>query len=201
MEQSNALLKPRTAPTRRLYVRKSPRRRLYHSLERGFHFAEFIRGDDSINYIDLWGLSAGDVKTTTVTANGAGNGLFASFIVGEAGGQTNKSWYTMNYTVEETGEKFSAKYTDTSLEGSGFKLGVGAYTLTIEDTGKFNGEPTREEIIRSFAGDVTTVGFSASYFGFYSFETENWVVTTGTFGVSAGLPVSGGFEEFETRLR
>jgi hypothetical protein len=45
-----------SAPTKRLYLRQSPRRRNNHSLERGFYNAEFSTGDDPINYTDLWGL-------------------------------------------------------------------------------------------------------------------------------------------------
>jgi hypothetical protein len=62
MKQSSALLQPRTAPTKRLYLRKSPQRRNNHSLERGFYIAEFARGDDPINFIDSLGLSANDIK-------------------------------------------------------------------------------------------------------------------------------------------
>jgi murein DD-endopeptidase MepM/ murein hydrolase activator NlpD len=62
MKQSSALLKPKTTPTKRLYLRKSPRRRNNHSFERGFYNAEFSTGDDPVNFIDLWGLNDSDAN-------------------------------------------------------------------------------------------------------------------------------------------
>ena len=72
MRESSAVVKQKTVPTKRLYVRKSPRRRKYHSLERGFHFAEFARGDDPVNYTDLWGLSASDKASSMGSFSGSG---------------------------------------------------------------------------------------------------------------------------------
>jgi hypothetical protein len=151
-------------------------------------------------------LQVGDVVgkliETTVTANGAGNGIFASAIIGESGAEFDKSWYSMDFKIQETGETFSAKYTTTSVEGEGFKLGVGVYTLTIDAVGKFKGKPpTPNQIMDSFAGEAISLGFSFFWFGAGGSETENWTVTTGTFGASIGVPGSGGFERSRTQRR
>jgi hypothetical protein len=55
------------------------------------------------------GETVGKLKETTIYASGAGNGMFVSAIVAESGMEIDKSWYTMNFIINETGEKFSAK--------------------------------------------------------------------------------------------
>jgi hypothetical protein len=67
MKQSIALLQPRTAPTKRIYLRQSPRRRNNHSFERGFYIAQCSTGDDPINFIDLWGLESKEQRTVEIT--------------------------------------------------------------------------------------------------------------------------------------
>jgi RHS repeat-associated protein len=142
----------------------------------------------------------GKLKETTVTANGSGNGIFASAIIGGSGAEIDKSWYEMQFKIQETGETFSAKYTTTAVEGEGFKLGAGIYTLTIDATGKFKGKPpTQNQIMDSFAGEAISLGFSFLWFGVNGSETENWTVNTGTFGISVGIPGSGGAEKSHTQ--
>jgi hypothetical protein len=144
----------------------------------------------------------GKLKETTVIATGSGNGIFASGVIGESGAEIDKSWYDMLFKIQETGETFSAKYTTTAVEAEGFKLSAGVYTLAIEATGKFKGKPpTPNQIMDSFGGEAISLGFSYLWFGVNGSETENWTFTTSTFGISIGVPGSGGFERSYTQRR
>ena len=153
-------------------------------------------------------LQVGDVvgkqKTTTIEAQGSGIGIFMSTIVGSSGGQLDKSWYDMNFKIKETGESFSAKFTTTSIEGSGLKFGVGAYTLSIEASAVFKGKsPTRQEILNDFAaGETTSLGFGVLFSGVNGAESGRWTVNTGTLSISLGpIPFSVGFEKSKTKQR
>ena len=151
-------------------------------------------------------LQVGDVVgkplVTTVTASGEGNGFFASAIVALSGMEIDKSWYSIDFTINETGEKFSAKYTTTAIEGEGYKLGLGVYTLFIEAHGRFEGKPpTPAQIIDSFADENISISFSLSCFGFITSESKNWKVKIGTFGVSVGTPFYGVVEKTFTKRR
>ena len=150
------------------------------------------------------GDTVGKQKTTTVEARGSGNGIFASAIVGESGGQFDKSWYSMRFTIKETGESFSAKFTTTSLEGSGLKLGIGAYTLSIEASAVFKGRPpSPTEIIESFAaGESTALVFGIWFASVSGTESGQWIINTGTYSASLSpIPVNFGFEKSRTMIR
>jgi hypothetical protein len=131
----------------------------------------------------------GKLKTTTIKATGSGIGFFVSAIVGEAGSQIDKSWYEMMFTIVETGEKFFAKFTTTSVEGEGFKLGLGLYTITLEASAIYKGKPpTREQIISDFTGESKSMGFGIMFVGVSGSEANQWTVGTGNLNISVGFP-------------
>ncbi len=109
----------------------------------------------------------------------------------------------MYFTIEETGEKFFAKFTTTSVEGSDFKLGVGAYTLTLEASAVFRGKrPTREDIISDFAsGESISIGVGLFFVGINGTESGRWTISTGNLSGSVGCPFSYGIEKSKTRVR
>lgn len=152
-----------------------------------------------------WGIDSGVRDGDwAVTAKGSGvGGIISGIISGSIGEvvnfQKDLSSYQMDFTIEETGEKFSYKFTDFSEEGFGFKLGAGVYLKFITATGTFMGKkPSQDDIIKSFEGLVTSVGISVLWFGISGFKTENWIVNTGSLGVSKGFPFSIGSDQSET---
>ena len=147
------------------------------------------------------GETVGKLNNWTVTGSGSGVGLFASAIF-FGGGEIDKSWYSMDFVIEETGEQFSANFTSTNVSGDDFKIGIGIYAVSIETIGIFEGKkPSPERIKESFSGESDVVGFSLLYFGVTGSDSGNFTTNTGTFGFSVGAPFSYGVEKSYTMER
>ena len=134
-----------------------------------------------------------------VKAEGSGVGIWAGGIIGSSGSEIDASKYTLKFTLVETGESFSEKFSSINNSANGLKVGFGVYALDVNGQGVFIGKmPEKSDIIDSFKGDGTVKGFSFLYFGISGVENENWVIKNGTFGISAGIPFSCGIEYFNT---
>ncbi len=158
---------------------------------------DYIRVGDSIDFSSL-------IPEWHVTGRGDGGGVFIAAIPFMSNiSEIDKAWFTMSFTIDETKESFSTKFQSENLRGAGAKLGFGAYVICdIQAKGVFKGvKPTQAQIIQSFTGTSEVIGFSFLWFGITGSESNNWVVNTGTLGISYGLPFSFGVEKSTTRVR
>ena len=156
----------------------------------------FLKVGDVINFDNI-------LPEWHVIAHGSGVGRYAALIPFLSNlSEFDKSIYTMDFTIEETGEVYSIKFTNRNYRGDGIKVGVGAYVITIDAVGVFKGEkPTKDDISKSFSGKSVSAGFSFLWFGVSGSESESWKVHNGTMGFSYGLPFSYGLEESNTEER
>ncbi len=162
----------------------------------GVENKDYIRTGDSLDFSKL-------IPEWHVTGRGDGGGVYAAAIPFMSNvSEIDKAWFTMSFTINETNETFTEKFTSANLRGAGAKLGFGAYAICdIQANGVFKGvKPTQDQIIQSFVGTSKVVGVSLLWFGITGSESENWVVNTGTLGISYGLPFSFGVEESTTRV-
>ena len=149
------------------------------------------------------GDKVGKLNEWHVTGKGAGVGGYAAFVPFLSNvSEIDKSWYSMEFTIEETSDVYTQKFSSTNLSGEGLKAGVGLYVVDIQAEGLFLGKkPTKDDIIRAFSGPSEMTSFSFLWFGISGSENGNFTVNTGTIGVSYGLPVSYGVEKSVTRIR
>ena len=137
-----------------------------------------------------------------VEGRGSGTGGWVGALFVKFGAEADLSGYTMNFTIKETGETFSAKYYSLAKTGKALKVGYGIYTIDIEASATFKGKrPTAEEIKNSFAGWSKNIGVSIIIAGIAGSDNGVWLVGTGGFSFSGGLPFSVGVEDSETWRR
>jgi hypothetical protein len=156
MKQSSALLQPKTAPTKRLYLRKSPRRRNNHSLERGFYIAEFSTGDDPVNFIDLWGLE--DIYRYSLTRTGSSK----SWTVNNRGGVTESIKTTTHQTDYYSSDKDAISDLHSGQKNGTYSVGqVGTQPSTqISDMYVMDRKDVQPEINERLGqGKVVEVSF------------------------------------------
>ena len=165
---------------------------------------------NSCGVYDMGFLKAGDVLNFDsiipewhVTAHGSGIGGYAALIPFLSNlSEFDKSFYSVDFTIEEIGETFSQKFTSLNNRGEGIKIGVGLYVLSLDGTATFKGQkPDSKMIVDSFEGTSTLICFSFLFAGVSGYTDDKWTVGIGTYSLSKGLVFSYGLEESNTWRR
>ncbi|HTO15787.1 MAG TPA: hypothetical protein VLZ83_08445 [Edaphocola sp.] len=163
-----------------------------------------------MNFLDLWGLEAGDQKQTVeVITSGIEVNLITvpDLSTGDLITVTNGFFDASFYIDDSKTPNFTARYTYTVTEKDGFEVTVLGLSLTAgQGTKTYDSPQTEEQIAKDFenAGtDSVTVGLTVVIGGSISGSTSGgWIFTQSSLGADGGVSVNvaGGTTHTETKL-